>query len=236
MENSSEKYYNKLARKYSEVSIQKLAYILSINQIITENAPKSVQNYLDIGCGDGLRTKRIIEMIQPDQATLVDTSAEMMNLARLNVLNATYKCIDPIGIEEEEKFDLITSLWNVIGHFPDFEYKSRFFQKISVLLSEEGCFILDVNNRFNTAHYGITSVLRNYVKDLAYGSASGYFQLQTNDQVKTHVYIHKPNELEKYLADAHLRVINKLYVNYMNGAIEKSPFRGQMVYILKKAQ
>lgn len=234
MEQSSKNYYDKLAHNYEEVSSKKSEYIKCINQIIAENAPKNVKDYLDIGCGDGLRTKKIIEMVHPGQTTLVDTSEEMMNLTRSNVANATYKCIDPIAMEDEKKFDLITSLWNVIGHFPDFEYKTKFFEKINMLLTRDGVFIFDVNNRFNIAQYGVMPVIRNFANDIIYGQVSGFFKLQLSEKVNTEVYIHKPGELEKYITNAQLKIHKKFYVNYNSGVIEKSPLQGQLVYIINK--
>jgi len=231
---SSEKYYNDLADNYQATAALKANYIRSINRIIQEHSKGKVSTYLDIGCGDGLRTKQIIDSIQPGASTLVDTSLEMIRLARQNVPGASLICIDPLSMTSENQFTFITALWNVIGHFPNAEYKQEFFHKIHSLLLEDGIFLFDVNNRFNAKHYGTLAVLRNLICDIALGSSSGYFDLEVPGKSKTRVYIHKPNEMERYIARAKLEIIKKLYVNYSNGNIEKSPYKGQIVYILRK--
>jgi SAM-dependent methyltransferase len=231
---SSENYYNKIAQNYAEVASTRFAYIERINQIITSYAKGRVKNYLDIGCGDGRRTREIIEIVKPEISMLVDTSDKMIDLVRTNVPGVSYMCIDPIAMDNSTKYDLITSLWNVIGHFPDFGYKAKFFKKIYSLLNDEGIFVFDVNNRFNIAHYGIKSVLRNYVKDMLFGSSSGFFELPIEEQKSSRVYIHKPNEVDNYLSPAKLMLIKRLYINYDTGSIEKSPYKGQLVYIIKK--
>lgn len=233
---SSEKYYDDLAESYDAAAAPKANYIGSINRIIQEHIKGKVTTYLDIGCGNGQRTKEIIYNVQPDSSTLVDTSREMIRLARQNVPGVSLLCLDPLSMSNENRFALITALWNVIGHFPNAEYKQKFFQKIHSLLLEEGLFVFDVNNRFNVKCYGMVAVLRNVIRDIVIGSQSGYFELKIPGKSKTRVYIHKPNELEAYIDKAKLDIVNKVYVNYSNGNIEKSPYKGQIVYILKKRQ
>ena len=62
---------------------------------------------------------------------------------------------------------------------------------------------------------------------------SGWFPLGVNN-VEGRVYIHRPEELKRYLIGINLKVENIYYVDYETGEIRKSPWCGQSVYVLSR--
>ena len=53
-----------------------------------------------------------------------------------------------------ETFDVITCLWNVLGHVREFENRVRAMRAMKKLLSPEGRCFIDVNHRYNARAYG----------------------------------------------------------------------------------
>ena len=76
-----------MANKYKEVSNKKLSYLNSVDNLILKNAPDTINNYLDIGGGDGIRTKKIADNLNPKYTMLIDNSEEMVKLAKERGLN-----------------------------------------------------------------------------------------------------------------------------------------------------
>ena len=48
-----------------------------------------------------------------------------------------------------ERFDVITCLWNVLGSVVDSDRRLRALKKMGSLLTEHGRLFVDVNNRYN---------------------------------------------------------------------------------------
>ena len=59
------------------------------------------------------------------------------------------------GFESAERFDVITCLWNVLGHVPTAEKRLHALSAIASLLTPNGRFFLDVNHRYNARSYGV---------------------------------------------------------------------------------
>ncbi|MCR9183626.1 MAG: class I SAM-dependent methyltransferase [Flavobacteriaceae bacterium] len=232
---NSKKYYNIIARDYDLLSRERMNYLNVIdNIIISDNKNKKIKNYLDIGSGDGRRSLKIINSLEPLNSTLVDDSQKMLEQIKskpnLTVLNNSF-----FEIETEVKFELMTCLWNVIGHIDTNSQRKQFFQIVDKLLDSNGVFYLDVNNRYNISHYGYSNVMKNLEMDVLYPSESnGEFYIGEGDK-KTKVYIHNPFDLGKYVNDLNLEIEKTWFINYKTGEIKETFFEGQLLCkIIKK--
>jgi 2-polyprenyl-3-methyl-5-hydroxy-6-metoxy-1,4-benzoquinol methylase len=152
---SSPEYYNTIADAYRSISNQRITFLDAVDSYIVEhcNSQIKVNHYLDIGAGDGYRSMKIAEQLQPNLMVLLDNSSEILSKLppQENVETVLESVID---YTTDLKFDLITCLWNVLGHVGNFQDRKNVFVKVETLLSEQGVFIFDVNNRYNIAHYG----------------------------------------------------------------------------------
>lgn len=231
---TSEEYYNELAKSYRSVSESRTEFIESINQYIVESAPTIAGGvrYLDIGAGDGYRSNIIIGALQPSHTTLLDNSAEMAGrIPQGDGLNVIISPIDEF--ESDMEYDLVTCLWNVLGHFNNADQRMQFFHKVKMALSKSGQLVLDVNNRYNINAYGHKSVMKNLSDDLHSKPDAGWFSLGDSKN-GTRVYIHAPYEIDKMAEAAGLKVVDTKYVDYETGEFRDTFFEGQLLYLIKQ--
>lgn len=230
MDNNSPLYYNKLASEYKNVSKSRLNYLNAIDTLIVKNS-KLVKSYLDVGAGDGRRSIKIAEKVRAKKSILLDNSHEISKgISNFQGAEFFFGTIE--DLDNSIKFDLITCLWNVLGHVGDSDNRMSFFKNVKRLLSKNGTCILDVNNRYNMTHYGANNVAENLRKDIQKEERSGYFKLSI-DSVNTEVYTHAPFEIEKLLAQTGLMVKELLYVDYDSGELKDSCFEGQLLYLIE---
>ncbi len=232
---SSINSYDLLAKDYAEISSKKQLYINAVNNLIIENAPESIINYLDAGCGDGLRTKDLIDKLKPDKAVLIDNSPKMISLVKKESIGEAY--LSSIAdFNYSLKFDLITSLWNVFGHIENEKRRIESLKNLRKCLSDDGILILDVNNRYNI-DYGLISVLKNIIIDLNLfkkNRKKGWFSFRHNGK-KFSTYLHNFFEISQVLRKAGYQIIKYYSVGYNTGVItQKSIFKGQLLLIVKK--
>jgi 2-polyprenyl-3-methyl-5-hydroxy-6-metoxy-1,4-benzoquinol methylase len=231
MKNSKE-YYNSIAETYSLQSKGKMAYLNTIDNLVIEKMKGySNLNYLDIGSGDGRRSLKIAKNLKVRRLTMLDDSKGMASLLRDK--NIILNLVSFFDFKTDEKYDLITCLWNVLGHFSSRKHRLDFFQKIDGLLSKNGFLFFDVNNRYNISFYGFENVMNNVEKDRTNNEENGWFLLK-NDRVSTKVYIHNPFDIHEYLNGTSLQIQDTFFVNYESGKIEKTFFEGQLFYVIVK--
>jgi SAM-dependent methyltransferase len=231
-EHNSKEYYNKLAKEYNEKSKNRIQYLNSVDELIIKSlGNKKIINYLDIGSGDGRRASKIKQELNIEFTTLLDESEAMLKTAQENEYSIVNKSF--FEFETSEKYDLITCLWNVLGHFDSFDSRLLFFKKVSNLLSEEGLLVFDVNNRYNINHYGYKNVAQNLYKDHLQDDDRGLFSLGLQN-IETTVYVHSPFDILTYIKNSELYILKEYYPNYNTGEIESTYFEGQLLYFIQK--
>ena len=225
---SSVAYYDEVASQYPDLLKSRESYLRSVENLIVENN-KSVNRYLDIGCGDGQRSLKIINRLNPQQSALIDSSAEMLKGFSSEGHDVDVHVTSFLDYESDEKFDLITCLWNVLGHVGDMSQRDHAVAKMTSLLSPGGVLAIDVNNRYNIVHYGVMSFVRNYLFDMFRRSDRGNFNLPSNGQCSK-VFIYNPLEFDALLSK-YLKINKRFYVNYNDGSLAKNYFGGQLLYL-----
>ncbi|MBU1200123.1 class I SAM-dependent methyltransferase [Patescibacteria group bacterium] len=233
--------YDKLAPNYRKVSEEKQDYLKTIDNLIVTILGKA-DSIVDLGSGDGVHISKLANSLQVKKVLLVDNSDEMLILSRkIPKIKAVKSSI--VDINSSDRFDVVTCLWNVLGHVEPYDNIRKTLVNIDQnLLKNGGWFFLDVNNIYNAKSYGTFQVIQNIVKDILKSAYSAYYKeeyikfkkLVSGEDVEMKVHFFGPMEVEGYLKGTRLRVFRKYYINYNSGDIEKCFWRGQIFYVIKK--
>ena len=100
----------------------------------------AVSSVLDLGCGTGETGRRVLERHPGATLVGVDSSPEMLNIARRSLPDATFiesRLEDPLP---EGPFDVVVSAF-AVHHLPS-PAKADLFARIATLLSRSGRFVL----------------------------------------------------------------------------------------------
>ncbi len=235
MDTNSENYYDSAADHYAAMSSARCKYLCGVDQIVIQNLKDiHAENILDIGAGDGHRSKYLADTLGIKQVIVVESSLKMAAKAREQLGENNVLVGDVTKLElQEEYFDAVVSLWNVFGHIPSKKDRIEVFKKISKSLKPNGVCIIDVNNRYNAQYYGWLAVARNIFNDAIRKNDRGWFPLKI-DNVEGKVYIHRPAELKCYLSGTNLKIERTHYIDYESGALRMMPWEGQCVYVLRR--
>ena len=214
------------------MSQNKKLYINSINNLIFNYVLNPIDYYLDAGGGDGIRTSEISKKLDATHTVLIDRSKCMIDLAKSRNFK-DISCIKIADFKYNHKFDLVTCLWNVLGHIESRKERLTSLMNMKKLLSNDGSLIIDVNNRYNI-NYGIINVLKNILKDiLPYKSKNnGWFMFRHKDKFFP-VYLHSPFEILRDLKHIGFRDLKTFAVDYNNGKVYENLFFGQLFIIAK---
>lgn len=133
-------------------------------------------------------------------------------------------------------FDIITCLWNVLGHV-DGNKIDQALTNIYKHLSSNGLAIIDVNNRHNIKQYGKIAI-KNVIKDFfnyEYSNGDIHFDMKIGEVLlPSDVHVFTASEIEKLFNKNKLEIVKKKYVNYKTGKIENNKFSGQIFYVLRR--
>lgn len=230
--------YDALAPHYREYAEKKSAYLSAVDHFILENIPEGASSLLDVGAGDGIRGMSIASQKGIAHTVLCDLSSEMVSRCReLNPTEVWQAAAEALP-ETNLRFDVITCLWNVLGHLGGRAERIKSLQGMGNLLAENGVIFFDVNNRYNAPAYGLFKVMARVVMetllpDERRGDAS--FDWKIKEKVFPAMgHLFTPGEIEGIIHAAGLRVKNRVSVDYTTGKYSQSPFRGQLLYLVGK--
>jgi SAM-dependent methyltransferase len=227
---TSEEFYNSVAGLYRVYSSTRRKYLEAVDNMVIALAGRR-SRFLDVGAGDGGRSLHIADRVGATQVVLLDSSPNMLD--RGPAPPHVRKIVCPIAdYTTEERFDLITCLWNVFGHIPTTRGRLKAVRRISELLSSDGIFCMDINNRYNFRQYGVLAVVRNVWKDLLRLSGRGSFPL-TLGNTTGWVYIHSPCEFDHVARRAGFAIECKAFLDYRDGS-RRTGFGGQVFYAFRK--
>lgn len=130
------KLYNELGWNFApEAFSEILLQWISRNQI-------SVKNSLDLGCGTGILCDILFQ--NGIEASGMDFSENMINIARERNSSIPFSVGDMVTYLPDTQFDLVTSTEDALNHILTPEKVFRVFQNVFQYLSPGGYFIFDV--------------------------------------------------------------------------------------------
>jgi len=188
--------------------------------------PAGAASLLDVGAGDGTRSARIAKAAGIRRLVLLEPSAGMRQ--QLHVDGAEVWTIRAEELSSKtDQFDVITCLWNVLGHiFPE-EARVEVLRQCGRLLSPGGLLFVDVSHRHNLRHYGLR-VLRQ-ADVIARWKING-------EECATPGHVFTDVEFLSLAFRAGLALQKKFVVDYASGEIRRSKFSGHLLYVLSRRE
>ena len=245
--------YDRLAAHYTDLTRRRESYLRSVEREIISRIPAPSWSLLDVGAGDGTRALRIASQSGIERMVLVEPSREMASKSLepaevwpVRAENLTPGCAENVGTAEggcpcmiTERFDVITCLWNVLGHIPTAEKRQHALSTIARLLSPSGRFFLDVNHRYNLRSYGVLPTSRRWIHDRFVtnqknGDVTAHWSFSdVNVSTYGHVFTHRE---VMGLADAvGLNLEGRLVIDYSDGRACRFSFQGNLLYIFRSS-
>lgn len=227
--------YDRLAPHYRTFAQARSTYLDAVDRYICSHA-KHGGCMLDVGSGDGVRAARIAHQLDADYLVLCEPSAGMLDIARTQGANEVWDKPAQELPESGRRFDVITCLWNVLGHLPGREARIAALRGMRRLLATGGQVFCDVNNRHNAHAYGTARVmLRRLIDgvmpDERRGDAS-FEWVVDGERIAASGHLFTPGEMRSLIEAAGLRIAEERAIDYVTGASSERPYDGQLLYRL----
>ncbi len=185
---------------------------------------------LDIGSGDAKRALSIARHAGIAHVTLLEPSAAMRREWPSGVT------VWPIRAEQLREqngsFQVITCLWNVLGHiFPE-AARVEVLRQMARLLAPGGKAFVDVSHRYNARHYGRLPTLVRMAGDLLRDGAGDVLTRWTVGAapIVTRGHVFTDSEFHRLSRMAGLRIEQTHSVDYSSGVVHASRLRGHLLY------
>lgn len=226
--------YDALAPHYRDYAGKRAAYLAAVDAFVREHVPRGARALLDVGAGDGVRAMALARACGIGEVVLSDASAEMATRCRALAPAAVWEVPAQDLPDDGRRFDVVTCLWNVLGHIPTRCDRRAALTRMAQLLAPDGRIFVDVQNRHNQAAYGRWRVRGRVVLDALWpderrGDTSYDWHIGERT-FRGHGHLFTPAEIESLLAEARLRVVARAAIDYATGASSSDPLRGQLAF------
>jgi SAM-dependent methyltransferase len=228
--------YDAFAPYYKSYAERRTLYHRTINNIIISRIGHA-RSLLDAGAGDGSRALEIGRSLDLRRIVLVEPSARMR--AYCPEGSEVWPCSIMEIPDAAPSFEVITCLWNVLGHVQEAEQRLQALTRLKSLLLPGGFLFLDVSHRYNAASYGWKDTARRLAEDIFSPSGDrGDVILSWNAggrpiYTRSHVFTH--GEMKRLVESAGLKIVMRWVVNYETGAECRVSFGGHLFYQLTSA-
>lgn len=228
------KAYDAFAPYYQAYSETKHPYLRSIERIVALHA-KGARSLLDAGSGDGVRAIRIAASVRTRELVLVEPSAAMRSRCDPGVE------VLPCRISEipltPRRFDVITCLWNVLGHLHGTGERRASLERLKALLNPSGSIFLDVYHRYNAAAYGWPKTLLRMAGDFLFPSQAkgdAVVQWRVGDrEIATLGHVFTGPELQRLFDATGLAIHRRWVIHHATGAERRHPVSGHLLFELR---
>jgi 2-polyprenyl-3-methyl-5-hydroxy-6-metoxy-1,4-benzoquinol methylase len=244
--------FDRLAPFYREIARPRQRYLNRIERLVIARVPAGSRSLLDVGAGDGVRTSIIAQGAGLRDAVLLEPSVEMARncrgpaefwAIRAEELGSTGRDGNRTGnlrSPEGRRFDVITCLWNVLGHIRPAENRAHVLCELGRMLSTRGAMFLDVNHRYNVGSYGLFRTAGRYVFDrLSPGEANGDVTASWKlgaARCSAYGHVFTDREVRGLAAGAGLTIRERMVVDYERGAVRRFGFEGNLLYVFHRSQ
>ena len=225
--------YDRIAPVFARVAEERRPYLDSIDRLVISWIPPGSGSMLDVGSGDGRRARRIAEAGGIAQLLLVEPSVGMHGSdTKVRTMRAEeLQLVEP-------GFDVITCLWNVLGHIFPSASRAKVLHQFARLVSPQGRIFVDVHHRYNARHYGAIPTALRYLHDrLRWNETNGDVVVAWNVEdlrctTRGHVFTHR--EFRSVAHAAGLKIENRIVVDYATGESRRWSIEGHLLYVLQR--
>jgi 2-polyprenyl-3-methyl-5-hydroxy-6-metoxy-1,4-benzoquinol methylase len=229
--------YDRLAAHYADLSAKHEPYLRSVENVVISRITRGSQSLLDVGAGDGSRALRLTAESGIKRVVLIEPSTEMVGSSADHAEAWPIRAEDLNAESISERFDIITCLWNVLGHIPTAERRQRALSAISGLLSRKGKFFLDVNHRYHLRSYGVLPTSTRWIHDLFHrnernGDVITKWSVgDTSISTYGHVFTHR--EIMRLAHATGLELEERIVIDYQDGRLRRWSIQGNLLYIFR---
>ena len=231
--------YDRLAPYYSHFSNRRAAYLRSVEEQIAKRIPPGAASLLDLGAGDGSRSLRIAAATRIPRVVLLEPSTKMCSEIsdHFDLWRGRAEELDAGTIAD--RFDVITCLWNVLGHVQSFEQRARVLSTAGQLLSPNGLFLVDVIHRYNVRAYGVAMTAARWLRDRLApsnnnGDVTAYWETAAGG-ISTYGHVFTGREMRHLAQKASLDFVERTVIDYENGTIRKASWTGNLLYVFRRS-
>ena len=230
--------YDRLAKDYAELAKKRLHYLAGVEREVLSRVPTGSSSLLDIGAGDGSRTLRIASPARISRIVLAEPSGRMLSQAPDGATVWRDRAED-LGIRHSsETFDVITCLWNVLGHVRGESRRVQALSAIKNLLSEKSRFFLDVTHRYNVRSYGMFLTAARLLHDVfVRGETNGDVGVNWNignARISTYGHVFTHNQVLALASNSGLKLEERVVIDYETGTVRTRAFEGNLLYVFRQ--
>ncbi len=230
--------YDALAPHYRAYADKRAAYLNGVDRVIRLEMPQRASSLLDVGAGDGVRAHQIARACGITTLVLAEPSAAMAEQCRTLSGVQVWQVTAQELPNSDMRFDLITCLWNVLGHLPDAEARVQALSRMRDLLAKDGILFFDVNNRYNASSYGWVEVVKRLWHDWLHpdnnaGDVNALWEIDGRRiPFKGHVF--RPQEIKGLLKRARLDIKEHYVIDYTTGEVKSFWMQGQLLFVVTR--
>lgn len=229
--------YDRIAPLFGSLAEQRMRYLDRVDQLVTSHIPPGSRSLLDVGAGDGRRTRRIAEARNLTEIVLLEPSQGMQCRSPTPSVFRTLRAeqLDSVA----GPFDVIICLWNVLGHIFPHASRVEAMRQFVRLASLRGRIFVDVNHRYNAVHYGTTRTAFRFLRDQIHpGEKNGDVVATWNVggapcSARGHVFTHR--EFQAITRTSGLTIEKRFVVDYATGQTRRWSVQGNLLYVLRPA-
>jgi SAM-dependent methyltransferase len=228
--------YDRIAPFYARLAEERRAYLDAVEQLVAAEIPPGSRSLLDAGAGDGVRAWRIARAAGLRDLVLLEPSVAMRSRCPAEATLWAMRAEDLSG--QRGSFDVITCLWNVLGHVFPCAARIEVLRQFARLASPAGKIFIDVNHRYNARHYGVLAAATRFLRDrVSPGDTNGDVTVTWNmegNRCVTAGHVFTGREFTSLTRAAGLSVEKRFIVDYATGQLRRWSFAGSLLYVLRR--
>jgi SAM-dependent methyltransferase len=226
--------YDQIGPVFARVAEKRRPYLNSIDQLVISRIPAGSRSMLDVGAGDGARACRIAQARNIAQLVLVEPSVAMQGKSGSGAKCRTMRA-EELHLAEGE-FDVITCLWNVLGHIFPSESRLEALRQFARLVSPQGRIFVDLHHRYNVRHYGAIPTALRFLRDhLSWNEANGDVAVAwdvAEVRCTTRGHVFTDREFRSLAQGSGLNIDKRFVVDYATGECRRWSIEGHLLYVL----
>ncbi len=224
--------YDQLGPVFARIAEKRKSYLEGIDRLVISGIPPGSRSMLDVGAGDGERARRIAQARNIAELVLVEPSVAMQG----DSLGAKLRTIRAEELHSvDAEFDVITCLWNVLGHIFPAGSRAEVLRQFARLVSPQGRVFVDVQHRYNARHYGTIPTALRFLRDRVSWNETNGDVVVAWDACTTrgHVFTHR--EFRSLAQAAGLNIEKRFVVDYATGECRRWSVAGHLLYVLERS-